>query len=89
MAAVCETSTNLEYLKSQKYWGFDKMLELRPKVNLCSSLAKAIIWDRADNVRFLVNIDRKKMLDRQIVEGSKSPIGLACEYGSLNSVKAL
>lgn len=64
MAALCETNKNLELLKSLKYWGFDKMLELRPKTNICSALKKAIIYDRAENVRLLVSIDPKKMLDR-------------------------
>lgn len=64
MAALCETTKNLELLRSLKYWGFDKMPELKPKTNLCSSLRKAIMYDRPENVRFIVSIDPKKMLDR-------------------------
>lgn len=64
LAACCETTINLEILQKYKYWGFDKMLELKPKAKYCSPMHRAIMWDRAENVEFLVNIDKAKILEK-------------------------
>ena len=57
LAAACATSKNLEVLQAHKYWGFEKMLELKPKLQANSPLHRAIWRDSADNVRLLVNLD--------------------------------
>ena len=59
LAALCETTTNLEILMSHKQC--DYLLELR-KYEPNRALGHAISLDRAENVRLIVEMDPGKML---------------------------
>lgn len=93
LASACATSRNLEILQASKYWGFDKMLDLKPKLQANTPLHRAIWRDSADNVRLLASLDVEKLLHKSVVErawnGGSTALGLACRIGSLASLKAL